>query len=155
MTFSLKSLSIAVAWFALIFALVYQVHVEANRAQWSSQVPTGILLLVNSFVSVFTLLTAIAVRPSARMFWVGCTCVACLLTLGQVFDLKPNGIGMNGALLLEGLVLPDLSSGRNQMYRSGYLIQLENILIYGMIPPLSALGGWYTQSLHQKHQRPA
>ena len=145
MTFSLKSLILTTGWFCVLFTLVYQIHIEAMRPQWTSQVPSGIILMVNSLLSLLGLLTAIATDAQKRPYWIGFAIVACSLTLLQLLDIKPAGIGLNGAYLLEPLVMPGEDVGRARIFRSGHLVQLENVLIYGPIPLLAALGGWYTQ----------
>ena len=145
MKYTVQRLAVVIAWFAVITALVCQVRIEALRPQWSSQVPSGVLLLINLAFTLWVVLTAIAVRGRRRFFWIGCSAVAVILMAAQLADLKPIGIVNNLAILVEPWLFANELPGHVQnVFRTGHRPQLGILLFYCWLPWVSLLGGWYT-----------
>ncbi|MEL7498822.1 MAG: hypothetical protein AAFN77_14535 [Planctomycetota bacterium] len=151
MKFSIQQIAMLIGWLAFLFGLLCLVRVEAHRMQWTSQVPSGAILITNFVISIFAVLTAVATVPDKRWFWIGFSIVAASLTICQLASVTVPGVATNAAFLVESIFLPPQQGGAASLFRGGHMSQLETIMTYGWTPLFAWLGGWYTQRV--EHQR--
>lgn len=150
MQFSIKQLGLLIGWLALLLGLMALVKIESQREQWTSQVPAGVLLVANMGLSLYAVLTAVNSTQPSRSFWIGTSIVAVSLTVLQILEIRPPGIGLNAALLIDSVFNSDKPQG--QMYTAGHVTQLEFIVVYGWTPILACWGGWLSRRQFQKRQ---
>ena len=129
-----------------MLALIGLVRVEAWRDQWSSQVPSGVILIANLIISFFGLIRAVVIDGQKRWFWVGFSIVLVALTIAQTAGVTFPGVGTNAAQSCAALIMKD-EGHVARCFGSGHMAQLECILTFGWAPLLAWAGGWYSSRL--------
>lgn len=147
--FSIKTLALLIAWFAINVSALTQIRSEVNVTTVGA--PSGFaadsICIVNLLFAIFSLSIALGSDPGRRRYWITATAIAFTLLAIQLFDIFPRRAAETCARQMVEL----LTTSRNG-YVAMHCEELATVLLYCWSPIIALVGAEITQLRTQRTQ---